>query len=138
LEIQSITDEESVERLRATPVCDIIDSILRIFAREDFVFSQRYNIVATFKEPYGKWTSLFKNSVYIDSKDFHIIYGEKFTERVLIILERHMEQNENNTITQEQYFATAQVLEMINVVVKESKFQEYAFTGILKGKDSAA
>ena len=48
LAAQRFFDEAAVERLKATPACEILDGFLSIFERGDFIFTQRYNVAATF------------------------------------------------------------------------------------------
>ena len=49
--------------------------------REDFVFTRPYRVKNVFKKTRGKWSSAFSNSVYLDSKKFHIIYSDMFFKR---------------------------------------------------------
>ena len=71
-----------------TPLSDILDIILNIMVKEDFIFSERYKVVDTFDSPHGKWPNMIKDSIFIDCKMFHIIYSNKISARILEVMER--------------------------------------------------
>jgi hypothetical protein len=53
---------------KKAPLADIIDAVLNIARKDDFVFSEHYNVVASFNSTRGKWSNMFKDSVYLDCK----------------------------------------------------------------------
>ena len=55
-------------------VCSFIDDLARHLKREDLIFTQEYQVKAIFEDSAGKWSNIFKESVYIDSKYFVATY----------------------------------------------------------------
>ena len=81
----------------------------------------------------GKWSSAISNSVFLDSKKFHIIYSDLFFTRFVQIMLRSVKKGE---LTFEKISGIIASVELMKVYVKESNFCEYAFRAIIKGKDS--
>ena len=55
-------------------VVQFIDDLARHLKREDLIFTQEYQVKAIFEDSAGKWSNIFKESVYIDSKYFVATY----------------------------------------------------------------
>jgi len=51
-----------------TPVAFVLDIIIEIVERKDFVLAKPYSIKTTFDMPQGKWQNVVKDSVYLDSR----------------------------------------------------------------------
>lgn len=55
-------------------LADVIDAVLNIAHKDDFIFSEKYKVVASFDSTHGKWSNMIKDSVFLDCKQFHTIY----------------------------------------------------------------
>ena len=94
-------------------------------------------MTATFALPSGKWPTLLRDSVFIDSTHFLDIFGKKFTERVMDVVERHRVQNPGSSLSEEQYYVVKNAMDLCNAAIEATIFQDYAFTGVMKGTESA-
>ena len=92
-----------------TPMSDILDKILNILIKQDFIFSEKYRVVEIFDAPHGKWSNVIKDSVFIDCRMFHVIYANKISARILEIMQREMIGGKNG-ITLEDYQMTEKTL----------------------------
>jgi len=93
-----------------TPIASILDVVINSIQRKDFVISKEYTVKGTFGMTMGKWPNIIKDSVFLDSRHFHSVYVDKLAERVLHVVER---ENQNNSMTEEQYYTTKSVLGLI-------------------------
>ena len=67
---------------------DIINRVLKNVKREDFIFEKLYQVKAIYDKPKGKWSSVTKDNIFLDSKDFFKIYSEKVYRRIMDVLGR--------------------------------------------------
>ena len=101
--------------------------------RKDFIFTRDYRVKNHFNQTRGKWSSAIANSVPLDSKKFHIVYSDLFFQRVHEISRRALDRKDMNEI---QYKSVQSFIKILKPKIKESNFADYAFTSVIKGKDS--
>lgn len=77
-------------------VADILDLLFKKFKRDDFVFTKLYKVKNHFKKTRGKWSSAISNSVFLDSKKFHIIYSSMFFKRIRQVMKRSLHDGDLN------------------------------------------
>ena len=66
---------------------ELINIILSHLKKEDFVFTREYKIKNVFTKASGKWPSILKDSVFIDSTNFYKIYINMLIDRIIMKLE---------------------------------------------------
>ena len=52
------------------------------------VFEKLYQVKAIYTESKGKWSTVTKDNIFLDSKDFFKIYSAKMYERIMDIMGR--------------------------------------------------
>ena len=114
-------------------VADILDLFFKKFKRDDFVFTKLYKVKNHFKKTRGKWSSAISNSVFLDSKKFHMIYSSMLFKRVRQVMKRSLHDGDLNM---DQYSGIELVTDMIQEQVNASDISEYALRAIVKGEDS--
>ena len=72
------------------------DIVLADLSKEDFILNKEYKIKSTFRQPNGKWSQAFSESVFIDSKHVLRIYSDKLFNNILTKLEKKMKQRKVN------------------------------------------
>ena len=88
-----------------TPLSSIIEEGIKVTKRNDFIFSKNYTVKGVFESPKGKWANAIKDSLFLDSTKFHIVYANKIMDRVLQVMHREMTQGKGR-ISEERYAAT--------------------------------
>ena len=91
--------------------------------------------------PHGKWTAVFKDSVFIDSKKVLTIYTDLFFDKVLAIIKTRFVQNQKLTKVQRvksyrDYVLFERLFKVSRILIKQIKINEYAPFCFLKGSDS--
>mmetsp|Transcript_5381 Transcript_5381/g.9034 ORF Transcript_5381/g.9034 Transcript_5381/m.9034 type:complete len:476 (-) Transcript_5381:1391-2818(-) len=118
-------------------VATLIDDAILMVRREDFIFADHYTVKAAFEEPKGKWSNIVKDSVFMEAKDFHLRYSDKVMGRVLEVMKREMvQQKDNSKVTEENYATVKQLIGVLHDVIKDTRFEDYAFSAIIKGSQS--
>lgn len=69
-------------------VSKALDFVFKRMKRDDFKFTRPYKVKNHFQQARGKWSSAISNSVFLDSKKFHIIYSDLFFKRFVQIMFR--------------------------------------------------
>ena len=59
----------------STRLSGVIERIMKNVKREDFIFNKMYQVKAIYSDPKGKWSTVTKDSILLDSKDFFKIYS---------------------------------------------------------------
>lgn len=75
-------------------VANILDHVFKRMKREDLIFKRPYEVKNHFNQTRGKWPSAISNSIFLDSKKFHIVYSNLFFKRVPKIMYRSVIENE--------------------------------------------
>lgn len=91
-------------------VADILNQIFKKFKRDDFVFTRLYKVKNHFKKTRGKWSSAISNSVFLDSKKFHVVYSSMFFKRLRQVLKRSLNDGD---LDMEQFSGITLVTDMI-------------------------
>lgn len=112
---------------------DILDFIIKKFKRDDFVFTKLYKVKNHFKNTRGKWSSAISNSVFLDSKKFHIVYANMFFKRFKSIMKRSMMDGDLNI---KQLEGIDIVTDLMHEYVNGTDISDFAFRAVIKGEDS--
>lgn len=67
---------------------DVVNRVLRNVKREDMIFEKIYQVKAIYTIAKGKWSSVTKDNIFLDSKDFFKIYSNKIYDRILDVMGR--------------------------------------------------
>jgi hypothetical protein len=66
----------------------IVNRILKNVNRKDLIFEKLYQVKAIYEKPKGKWSSVTKDNIFLDSKDFFKIYSTKVYNRMMDVMGR--------------------------------------------------
>jgi len=66
----------------------MINRVLKNVKREDLIFEKLYQVKAIYDKPKGKWSSVTKDNIFLDSKDFFKIYSDKVYDRIMNVMGR--------------------------------------------------
>ena len=64
-------------------ILDLFNNVLSNLKKEDFIFTKEYKIKNTFVKASGKWPSVIRDSVFIDSTNFYKIYLNMLIDRII-------------------------------------------------------
>ena len=67
---------------------DVVNRVLKNVKREDMIFEKIYQVKAIYTIAKGKWSSVTKDNIFLDSKDFFKIYSNKIYDRIMEIMGR--------------------------------------------------
>ena len=92
-----------------TEVSHVLDVLFKRVKREDFIFTRPYEVASHYEKTRGKWSSVVSNSVYLDSKKFHIVYSDMFFKRFGRIM---MQTAADGELTFEQFGGVVMSIEL--------------------------
>ena len=67
---------------------EMVDRVLKNLERKDMVFEKLYQVKAIYTIAKGKWSSVTKDNIFLDSKDFFKIYSNKIYDRMMNVMGR--------------------------------------------------
>lgn len=77
----------------------LIDKGLKVVERKDFVFHEDFVVKGVFEEPEGKWATVVKDSIFLDSRQFLAQQTQIFFDRVLSVMDRESSKGDDSLIT---------------------------------------
>ena len=63
-------------------VFKVLDEVSKYVRKEDFILEKEYRVKTEFEDSAGKWSNVFKDAIFIDSKKFVPVYSKKISHNL--------------------------------------------------------